>query len=443
MLAPTTYKKDLERLYGRMLNHNPEILYKDPSKTKKLWNKMWPNEPFEMETEAKYNLDEQKHHQSQFEYDILSAVQRQKLFFYQVSLPHYQESAFLNQALVRYKMYLYLKNLYPQEFLVPCYDMDIIWHTHQVKPIEYEKETREIVGHHLPHDDSVNDRSSGSKLCNSEETTKKLWKSTFDSNFARTGSMFRGNPPQGKLWNLTEEFQKQFVRGYKYKIWLEDDILWTCYDNFQADKYSRNGELYLKPNLKFYPLEKGGSTKSIKHLPRMTKKKKSNSSIQFGFLSNDKDKNEDPEFSFEESSELSIHFEIEHQKEATDCFCFNYTKIRTVAESCNNIQMDKKLFDDDEKSTNQNETKSFDYNHKLSGKYKTNLRIKGSVTKIPNQTVWKKLTIDPGTFYDCIMPEQIEALWGPVPLGKLPPGIDNECKAVTHRYTKFSYNFYS
>ena len=82
--------------------------------------------------------------------------------------------------------------------------------------------------------------------------------------------------------------------------------------------------------------------------------------------------------------------------------------------------------------------KSFDYNHKLSGKYKTNLRIKGSVTKIPNQTVWKKLTIDPGTFYDCIMPEQIEALWGPVPLGKLPPGIDNECKAVTHRYTTFS-----
>ena len=441
MLAPTTYKKDLERLYGRMLNHNPEILYKDTSKTKKLWNKMWPNEPFEMETEAKYNLTEQKHHQSQFEYDILSAVQRQKLFFYQVSLPHYRESAFLNQALVRYKMYLYLKNLYPQEFLVPCYDMDIIWHTHQVKPIEYEKETREIVGHHLPHDDSVNDRSSGSKLCNSEETTKKLWKSTFDSNFARTGSMFRGNPPQGKLWNLTEEFQKQFVRGYKYKIWLEDDILWTCYDNFQADKYSKNGELYLKPNLKFYPLEKGGSTKSIKHLPRMTKKKKSNSSIQFGFLSprtNDKDKNEDPEFSFEKSSELSIHFEIEHQKEATDCFCFNYTKIRTVAESCNNIQMDKKLFDDDEKSTNQNETKSFDYNHKLSGKYKTNLRIKGSVTKIPNQTVWKKLTIDPGTFYDCIMPEQIEALWGPVPLGKLPPGIDNECKAVTHRYTIFN-----
>ena len=32
------------------------------------------------------------------------------------------------------------------------------------------------------------------------------------------------------------------------------------------------------------------------------------------------------------------------------------------------------------------------------------------------------------------MPEQIEALWGPVPLGRLPPGIDNKCKAVTHRY---------
>ena len=83
MLAPTTYKKDLERLYGRMLNHNPGIWVKDPSKTKKLWNEMWPNEPFERKPEVNYDLTEHKSHQSQFQYDILSAVQRQKLFFYQ------------------------------------------------------------------------------------------------------------------------------------------------------------------------------------------------------------------------------------------------------------------------------------------------------------------------------------------------------------------------
>ena len=30
------------------------------------------------------------------------------------------------------QMYLYLKKKNPKTFLVPCYDMDLIWHTHQV-----------------------------------------------------------------------------------------------------------------------------------------------------------------------------------------------------------------------------------------------------------------------------------------------------------------------
>ena len=37
-----------------------------------------------------------------------------------------------------------------------------------------------------------------------------------------------------------------------------------------------------------------------------------------------------------------------------------------------------------------------------------------------------------GSFYDCIIPEDIEPLWGPIPLQKLPRGVDNKCRAVTH-----------
>ena len=39
-----------------------------------------------------------------------------------------------------------------------------------------------------------------------------------------------------------------------------------------------------------------------------------------------------------------------------------------------------------------------------------------------------------GSFYDCIIPEDVEPLWGPIPLQKLPRGIDNKCRAVTHGY---------
>ena len=117
---------------------------------------------------------------SSLSYDIASAAGRQKSFFYQVSLPHYRQRSFQLQAVERYRRYLYLKKLNRPTFLVPCYDMDLMWHTHQVHPHRYANDTMAILdGMILPHDDSVNDRSDGSKLNASYETTVKLWKRAF------------------------------------------------------------------------------------------------------------------------------------------------------------------------------------------------------------------------------------------------------------------------
>ena len=52
-----------------------------------------------------------------------------------------------------------------------------------------------FVGRILNHDDSVNDRGPGSKLSTSDKTTRELWTNTFKSDFAKNGSMFRGDPP--------------------------------------------------------------------------------------------------------------------------------------------------------------------------------------------------------------------------------------------------------
>lgn len=43
-----------------------------------------------------------------------------------------------------------------------------------------------------------------------------------------------------------------------------------------------------------------------------------------------------------------------------------------------------------------------------------------------------RFTVAPGAFYDCVMPETSEAMWGPVPLQRLPPDTPNNCRAVTH-----------
>ena len=37
-------------------------------------------------------------------------------------------------------------------------------------------------------------------------------------------------------------------------------------------------------------------------------------------------------------------------------------------------------------------------------------------------------SIMPGTFYDCVIPETVSSLWGPIPLERLPEGVYNSCR---------------
>jgi hypothetical protein len=43
-----------------------------------------------------------------------------------------------------------------------------------------------------------------------------------------------------------------------------------------------------------------------------------------------------------------------------------------------------------------------------------------------------RFRIEAGSFYDCVIPENIKSLWGPIPLQSLPPGVENQCRAVAH-----------
>ena len=61
-------------------------------------------------------------------------------------LLYYRDPDFMRDALVRYKMYLALKKSHPDKFLVPCYDIDLVWHTHQVHPALYYGDTMGLLG---------------------------------------------------------------------------------------------------------------------------------------------------------------------------------------------------------------------------------------------------------------------------------------------------------
>ena len=195
------------------------------AKTKKKWTSKYGDKvPFDFTAKDVKTCKARDDYteESSLGYNIAGAAHRQRSFFYQVSLPHYRDRVFLAASLDRYRKYLYLKKLHIQEFLVPCYDMDLMWHTHQVHPIEYAKDTNMLLGMILPHDDSVNDRSEGSKLNNSYAMTVQFWKDAFGGEaFQKSGAMFRGSPPGGMLADIPSKMDKELLDKKEVNLVLE------------------------------------------------------------------------------------------------------------------------------------------------------------------------------------------------------------------------------
>ena len=151
---------------------------------------LFPNEEFE------FNADNvpltPADFTSKLKYDLVAASERQRVFYYNISLPHYADKLFLETAMQRYKKFLALKKDNSDSFIVPMYDVDLIWHTHQLKHNAYKQETEEILGKMLNHDDTTNDRSADSKLVESDANTRQLWLKAYNEQFPIAGAMYRG-----------------------------------------------------------------------------------------------------------------------------------------------------------------------------------------------------------------------------------------------------------
>ena len=142
MLSPIVYEKDCYEVVSTLVDHKVLVglqRTRGLATAKNLWNKLYPSEPFELDLTT--SVDKPLDFESRMKYDITAACGRQRVFYYQVSLPHYEDTFFLTRALERYKQQLVLKQENPELFFVPCYDFDLIWHAHQVHPLIYHKDT--------------------------------------------------------------------------------------------------------------------------------------------------------------------------------------------------------------------------------------------------------------------------------------------------------------
>ncbi|KAK6277700.1 hypothetical protein POUND7_018023 [Theobroma cacao] len=115
---------------------------------------------------------------------------------------------FLEEAVARYKGFLRLfKRNWEKSvrcFCVPTYDIDLIWHCHQLHPFSYCKYLVATMGKILEHEDTDSDRAKGKKLDNGFSETTKQWEDTFGSRYWRAGAMYRGNAPSPLAINLSQ-----------------------------------------------------------------------------------------------------------------------------------------------------------------------------------------------------------------------------------------------
>ena len=229
MLSPVNYLNDCKlqtNSNGAVFDH--KFHSRDESsklfqQTQKIWHRRYPNEPFDYkDLDLKEYYEKIKSYNSTLCYNVVSAAQRQYSFYYQVSHAHYKEYKFLQDGLTRYRMFLMLKKLNREVFVVPTYDIDLIWHTHQLHPRSYIKDCLEIFSRILPHDDDVGERASGSELTKSYTFTKELWHKHYGIPYPKEGAMFKGESPTGELLPLEEaqdfDFRKIKLRVQKIEI---------------------------------------------------------------------------------------------------------------------------------------------------------------------------------------------------------------------------------
>ena len=420
MLSPRAYSRDCVEIVNTVINHtlrSPKDYQKALAKSRDLWHRLYQGErePFTLDFSLPYDEQVVSNFQSKITYNIIEAASRQKAFYYQVSLPHYKDTKFLDGGMIRYKKFLFLKQQLPDEFIVPCYDIDLLWHTHQLNPAVYKHDMMKYIGNLFNHDDNVTDRSEGSKLYNADMKTREHWKRVFNEGFSLFGAMYRGPPPEGFLYQISQDDAYTFATK-KTTIHVEEMSL-ECHRRQALAKFKLNVLGSAGP--------KQGS--------RLTCFRKPSGSIHG---------HSDIVWSREELAKSGTFvFDTRHYNNLV----FNLEETRGLACCGSKERVGETSYNVLPAIENPSGKSGgvLDIKAPLSSEVKLNLG--GQYTGPMRGPVL--LFLEQGKYETATIPENIQTLWGPVALERLPPGKDNHCQVASHRFeilfTLFSiYNGY-
>jgi len=399
MLAPKLYKEDCKAVVNQVVDHtlkDGKQYSADQKRASILWAKKYPTEPFHPDYSKPFDEKVLEGFASKIKYDVVEAATRQGVFFYQVSLPHYSDEAFLKVSLQRYKQFLYLRTK-TDCFITPCYDIDLLWHSHIVNPAIYAKDMERLLGYVFNHDDSVNDRNVDSPLIIAQKSTAELWQDLFGEPYASFGAMYRGYPFAGYFCQVPESDLTMCSKNLVMNI---DEVK---VQNSSGDFMS--GEHVIE-----ITRDECQNKKAVKTIPLSSCQNMNGSLIRRGV----------GEIPFSTADMKCLNFVIKKISKRM----LILSKFETVATG--SLDVIALL----QEATNKLDGKGFAFAKEIDLQG-TKMEISGKVTDVEPSTC--VLTIHPGSFEPSTVPETVFKTWGPMPLEKLPQGRPNQCTVAVHR----------
>ncbi|CAB4267367.1 unnamed protein product [Prunus armeniaca] len=183
------YVIDCASLYRRILDNKNVVSSTQrtcKTKTEEIWNKLYRIRKIYAASEST-------------KYASFSSQKANPALCYQVSRSYVNDNLLLKGAVAGYKE----TEIGLLSTCVPTYDIDLIWHSHQLHPASYDKDLVAIMRKVLEHDDTDSDRTNCQKLDVGFSEITKQWEEIFSTRYWRAGAMYHGGAPSPLTISLT------------------------------------------------------------------------------------------------------------------------------------------------------------------------------------------------------------------------------------------------
>lgn len=214
MLQPLAYRRDCRKMLKTTLDHSfksENRIIPCINNAIEIWYSTYPKEGFNIIRNGEYVkptrnkglIDMDK--KSKLSVDLVSLAETHMHFCYQVALPHFRDKKYLENAEKRYKQFLCLKRMEPDEFLTPSVDILLMWYTHMCNPVAYANDLMQICGKILDNSVQVKPALINDRFILAREKTNELWKRVSAEDLVQPGTKLRSNEGRKQILQMTED----------------------------------------------------------------------------------------------------------------------------------------------------------------------------------------------------------------------------------------------